>query len=502
MLRILNEAEMDGIHELFLQILEKIGVRITHPRAIGLLKDGGCSFDESKSRLKIPRSLSEDIIRKSTGRDLKLYYQDRKQYIKMGESIFFSLGPILLQEMITGTVNDYIFDLERLERRYATKDDVARAGILADSLDNIKIVGVPITPHDAPAKTRGLHALAILAQTTSKPIAWIHIIDLEMARIAVEVEKVLAGGMEELRKRPRHTALLEAISPLIYDDRVIDLLLYYSELGLPAFSIGSMPQPGVTAPMSIPAAIAQNVAEIVPGLYLTELANPDLVPAPSWCLGVCLKHCWALDVMLSDPRNLRHLYAAPETALVGLAESQFIREYYGIPVWGTRALRTDAKMPGIQAAIEKTLTATLAVLAGATTLGPAGQVDSDQIFCFEQLVIDNEIVELLKRLQRGIPSEQIDFELQIMERGISKGNYLSDSLTLRRNREMVYLSKLLDRQRYEAWAKAGKEDVLPRAKREVDRILKEHQPVPQIDQATARQIENILANADKRIAGK
>jgi trimethylamine--corrinoid protein Co-methyltransferase len=117
-------------------------------------------------------------------------------------------------------------------------------------------------------------------------------------------------------------------------------------------------------------------------------------------------------------------------------------------------------------------------------------------------VIDNEIVELLKRLQRGIPSEQIDFELQIVERGISKGNYLSDSLTLRRNREMVYLSKLLDRQRYEAWAKAGKEDVLPRAKREVDRILKEHQPVPQIDQATARQIENILADADKRIAGK
>ncbi|MBO3803633.1 MAG: trimethylamine methyltransferase family protein [Candidatus Brockarchaeota archaeon] len=502
MLRVLNEGEMDGIHELSLQILEKVGVRMTHRRALDLLKSGGCVVDESKSRVRIPRNLSEEIIKKSTGRELKLYYRDRKRCVKMGEDVFFSLGPLQFQDLLTGTVNDYVFDLERLERRYATKEDVAKAGILADSLENVKILGVPLVPHDPPAKTRGLHALAILAQNASKPIAWIHVIDLEMARIAVEVEKILAGGMEELRKRPRHTALLEAISPLSYDDRVVNLLFFYSELGLPAFSIGSMPQPGVTAPMSIPAAIAQNVAEILPGLYLTELANPDLVPAPAWCLGVCVKHCWALDVMLSDPRNLRHLYAAPETALVGLAESQFFREYYGVPVWGTRALRTDAKMPGIQAAIEKALTATLAVLAGATTLGPAGQVDSDQIFCFEQLVIDNEIAELLKRLKRGIPTEKIDFELQIVERGLEKGNYLSDPLTLRRNREMVYIPKLLDRQRYEQWAKAGKEDVLPRAKREVERILKDLQPSPQVDQATARQIEKLLADADRRIAGK
>jgi len=492
---------MEGIHNLALQILEEIGVRITHPKALRLLRDGGCIIDDSKSRAKFPADLSVEIIKKSTRRELKLYYQDGKQCIRIGEDLFFSLGPLPLEGMITGTVNDLVFDTEGQERRYATTEDVRRAGILVDALEGIKIAGVPIVPHDAPPKTRGLHALAILAQTTRKPIAWIHIMDLEMARIAVEVEKILVGGMEELRKRPRHTALLEAISPLFYDDRIMDLLFYYAELGLPAFSLGSMPQPGSTAPMSIPAAIAQNVAEVLPGLYLTELINPEVTPSPAWVLGVCLQHCWALDVMLYDPRNLRHLYAAPEETLVGLAESQFIREYYGFPVWGTRALRTDAKMPGIQAAMEKALTATLAVLAGATTLGPAGQVDSDQIFCFEQLVMDNELVELLKRVQRGIPTEDCDFDLETVKRGLEKGNYLSDPLTLRRNREMVYIPKLLDRQRYEQWSKGGKEDVLPRAKREVDRILKEHEPATQTDAATIRQIENLLAEADKKLAG-
>lgn len=500
-LRVLNEAEMEGIHRLALQILEKVGVRITHPRALRLLREGGCIIDDGKNRVKIPENLSVEIIKRSTKRELKLYYRDAKQCVRIGEGTFFSLGPLPLEGMITGTVNDLIFDIQGQERRYATAEDVRRAGILVDALENIKIAGVPVVPHDAPPKTRGLHALAILACATRKPIAWIHIIDLEMAKIAVEVEKVLSGGIEELRKRPRHTALLEAISPLFLDDRAIDLLFYYAELGLPAFSLGSMPQPGSTAPMSIPAAIAQNVAEILPGLYLTELINPDVVPAPAWVLGVCLQHCWALDVMLYDPRNLRHLYAAPEETLVGLAESQFIREYYGFPVWGTRALRTDAKMPGIQAAMEKALTATLAVLAGATILGPAGQVDSDQIFCPEQLVMDNELVELLKRVQRGIPTEECDFDLEIVKRGLEKGNYLSDPLTLRRNREMVHIPKLLDRQRYEQWAKGGKEDVLPKAKREVDRILREREPSPQTDVATIRQIENLLSQADKKMTG-
>jgi len=499
--RVLSEAEMDGIHNLALQILEEIGVRVTHPRALRLLKEGGCVVDESKSRMKMPKDLSEDVIEKSTKREFKLFYRDAKQCVRFGEGVFFSLGGLPLQDMITGTVNDLVFDLGRQGRRYATREDVRRAGVLVDALDNVKVAGVPIVPHEAPPKTRGLHALAILAQTTRKPIAWIHVIDLEMARIAVEVEKALSGGIEELRKRPRHTALLEAISPLLYDDRVVDLLFYYAEMGLPAFSLGSMPQPGSTAPMSIPAAIAQNVAEILPGLYLTELINPDVTPAPAWVLGVCLQHCWALDVMLYDPRNLRHLYAAPEEALVGLAESQFIREYYGFPVWGTRALRTDAKMPGMQASMEKALTATLAMLAGATTLGPAGQVDSDQIFCPEQLVIDNELVELLKRVQRGIPTEACDYDLEIVRRGLEKGNYLSDPLTLRRNREMVYIPKLLDRQRYEQWEKAGKEDVLPRAVREVERILKEHDPAPQADTSTIRQIEGLLAEADRKMAG-
>jgi trimethylamine--corrinoid protein Co-methyltransferase len=498
--RVLSEAEMEGIHGLALQILEEIGVRITHPRALRLLREGGCVIDEGKSRAKFPADLCTEIIKRSTQRELKLYYRDAKQCVRVGEGIFFTPGPLQLEGMLTGTVNDLIFDLPGRERRYATAEDVRRAGILVDALDNIKIAGVPIVPHEAPPKTRGLHALAILAQTTRKPIAWIHIMDLEMAKIAVEVEKVLAGGLEELRRRPRHTALLEAISPLFYDDRAMDLLFYYAELGLPAFSLGSMPQPGSTAPMSIPAAIAQNVAEILPGLYLTELIDPDIVPAPAWVLGVCLQHCWALDVMLYDPRNLRHLYAAPEEALVGLAEAQFIREYYGFPVWGTRALRTDAKMPGIQAAMEKALTATLAVLAGATALGPAGQVDSDQIFCPEQLVMDNELVELLKRVQRGIPTEACDFDLGIVKRGLERGNYLSDPLTLRRNREMVYIPRLLDRQRYEQWAKGGKEDVLPKAQREVNRILQEHEPSPQADAATLRQIESLLSQADRKMA--
>jgi len=170
-------------------------------------------------------------------------------------------------------------------------------------------------------------------------------------------------------------------------------------------------------------------------------------------------------------------------------------------VWGARALRTDAKRPGIQAALEKTLTGTLAMLAGATGLGPAGQLDSDQIFCFEQLVIDNETMGLMKSVQRGIPVDPEDFEVERIRRGVDKGSYLTDPLTLKRVREMVYTSELLDRERYEEWIKGGKKDMLTKAHEEVKKILKGHEPRPQIDRRMVKEIGAILKEADKKFTG-
>jgi len=497
-LRVLNEEEMDRIHALSLQILEEVGVKITHERALRLFKDGGCNVDEDVKRVRIPEDLTTEIIKRNTGRELKLYFRDSNKCVRVNEEPFFSLGPLQLEEMMTGTVNAYTYNVKRLHRRPATREDVKNAAVLADALGNIKTVGIPLTPYDALPETRSLHALSIIAQYTSKPISWLHIINLEMAKLAVRVEAILAGGIEGLRKKPTHTALLEAISPLRYDDRVIDLLFYYAEQEIPAVSMSSMPLPGLTAPMSIPASIAQGVAEIIPGLYLLNLANPAIRLTPAMCLGVCYGPTWATDVMLCDPHNLRHIYAAPEETLVGLAESQLIREFYGFPVWGARALRTDAKRPGIQATLEKTLTGTLAMLAGATGLGPAGQLDSDQIFCFEQLVMDNETMNLMKSVQRGIPVNPEDFEVERIKRGVEKGSYLTDPLTLKRVREMVYTSELLDRERYEEWIKGGKKDMLTKAHEEVQKILKCHEPRPQIDRQMVKEIGVILKEADKK----
>ena len=68
-LHVLSEDEMDRIHALSLQILEGIGVKITHERALRLFKDGGCNVNEDKRRVKIPEDLTTEIIKRNTGRN-------------------------------------------------------------------------------------------------------------------------------------------------------------------------------------------------------------------------------------------------------------------------------------------------------------------------------------------------------------------------------------------------------------------------------------------------
>jgi trimethylamine--corrinoid protein Co-methyltransferase len=496
-IRVLSDEEICKIHEFSIRILEEIGVKITHKEAIRILENGGCIIDKENKRVKIPESLTNEIIKKNTGQKPKFFYRDSPRCVEFDGELFFSLNPIQLENMLTGSENCYVFDFNNFERREAREEDVKNAIILADALDNIKIVGIPIIPYEFPPNTRTLHALAIALQYTSKPISWVHVSDLRTAKLAIEIESIIVGGKEELRKKTTHIAIIEGISPLRYSDANIDLLLFYAREGIPGFSISSMPSLGLTGPLSIPAAIAQNIAEIIPAIYLVNLVNPEMKIPPGWCNSVNYGYSWAMDVIPLNPYNFRHMYAAPETFLIGLAETQFIRECYGVPVWGTRALRTDAKIPGIQSAIDKTLSATVATLAGALGLGPAGQLDSDQIFCFEQLIIDNEIVNLLKRIKEGIMSELEDFDIERIKKGVEKGNFITDVLTLKRIRSTIYTSDLIDRMRYDEWVKKGKKDMLIHAHEKVVKIIKNHQPTSQIDRETLETINKILKDADR-----
>lgn len=164
---------------------------------------------------------------------------------------------------------------------------------------------------------------------------------------------------------------------------------------------------------------------------------------------------------------------------------------------GWRSFRSDAKLPGIQAAFEKGVTATLALLAGASGFGNGGVIDGDMLFSFDQLVIDDEFISLLKPIAKGVEVYEDDFNLKILEEAIEKDYYfLADKMTLKRIRETVYTSKLFDRGRYQDWFIQGRKTVRSKAKSRAQEILKEHKP-EKVDEDMVKRLRSIIERADR-----
>ena len=120
-------------------------------------------------------------------------------------------------------------------------------------------------------------------------------------------------------------------------------------------------------------------------------------------------------------------------------------------------------------------------------------------FSLTQLVIDNEIVKMVKEVVRGIDINEESMAVKVIKQVGPAGNFLSVEHTLRHMREQSH-SKLIDRRMWQQWEKDGKKDFAQRAHEEVLSILKSHEPEP-LPQATLSALHSIVVNAEERLVG-
>ena len=111
---ILNESQIDGIHEKSLQILEKVGVNIPHEDILNLFKNFGANVDFKKKIVKIPENLVMDLLSKA-GSSFSIYGRDLTKKAEFG-----------VGKHNYNTTAGQAFWIESIgsERRYASINDV------------------------------------------------------------------------------------------------------------------------------------------------------------------------------------------------------------------------------------------------------------------------------------------------------------------------------------------------------------------------------------------
>jgi trimethylamine--corrinoid protein Co-methyltransferase len=145
------------------------------------------------------------------------------------------------------------------------------------------------------------------------------------------------------------------------------------------------------------------------------------------------------------------------------------------------------------------MTGLLPSLAGSSFIYGMGMLEMGMTMSYEQLLIDAEIVKMIRRILQGIAVNDETLAVDIIKAVGPAGTYLSQRHTMKHMRKESSQTTLIDRRMYEGWEKAGSKDMYARANEEAKRILESHKPLPLPD-AAAKAIRKIVEEAAGELA--
>ena len=471
-IKILSDDDIEQIHLSALSILWQTGIEVREDQAFDILKKAGCPTNGK--RVRIPSYLVEEAIQ-SAPKTFTLYGREPKFKVTLeGRRVYY--------EPMIGRLN--IFDVDTKTRRRTNLEDVGNLVRVADYLEHYTLLhSGAIMPQieGVPDKMTHVYGYYTSVKNSSKVIKGV-VRGKQRAKDCIRMASVIAGGEEALKARPNIFTTCNVISPLQFAVEQTEGLIEYAKLGLPV-DIASEPQSGATSPVTLAGTVAQQTAEILGMVVVAQLVNPG-TPVIMGTVAAAM-----------DLRHGAIALGGVEGALMNVAHAQ-MAQFYQIPSRGTGS-NTESKSLDIQAGYEKALTLLLPALAGINMVFYPGTMDHALTVSLEGLVIDHDICSMITRIMRGISVTDETLGLEVIDKVGPGGHFLNQRHTIEHLEQEHHLTSLSDRDSYEDWIKKGKQGVLEKARDQVQKILKEHEPVA-LDSDVEKELLAIIKNTEER----
>jgi trimethylamine--corrinoid protein Co-methyltransferase len=472
--QVLSEEEIEAIYFSALRVLYETGVRVYDKEGVEVAYSGGAIVEdttEDSSLVKIPPWMV-DKARATLPRKVVVVGPDRKYRMELYKNqIYFG----------TGSDTPFTIDPYTGKRRRATYQDVKNFARLAQALPNLDFhMSLGITQDTAVGTYDRWQYLAML-EGTSKPIN-ITAVDLEGVRDQLEMAYIRLGGKEEWKKGPAFSLYIEPVSPLSHSKEVVQKLLFACDNEVP-FVYTPCPLAGATAPTTLAGTAVQALTESLFGIVLSQLRKPGA----SLIIGGLMSNM--------DMRTTVYCYGSPEMALLSAAYTE-ITKWLEVPMYETAGC-SDVKAFDEQAAMEATINIATAALAGGNMIHDVGYIEQGLTSSMEMMVASDEIIDMVKRILRGVPVSDETMALDVMEAVGPGGHYLEQDHTYNRFKTEIWRPKLLDRLNWENWTQAGSKRYGERVHDRVIEIL-EAETEPLLDEGMYKELRRICELADAR----
>ena len=461
-------ADIEQLGERVFDVLENVGAMFQNEEMLRALEAAGAKVDYGAEIARFPRALQSEFIAGVR--------RERGEAKARGEARFEGAPLACLETQVA----QFVYDYDREERRPASRADLSEMTKLGDALHGEEGVGHSLLVRDVPPMVEPLEAALVLAEYARRPgavFAW----NVRQADYLVEMGEII--GAEDW-------LTLGAVCiahPLRFDRAVADRYLQMLKWGHTA-GLTAMPVAGLSTPITVEGFVVVASAELLASWIAGRAVNPAVSLGGSMWAGT------------PDMRTGHVSFSNFDAMFYGIAAVQFLEEWCGVRVVVGGGEYSDAKRPGLYAALEKAHKAmTIAAFTGYHPSIGQGMLDTGKVLSDVQLVLERDLGLGLNQLARPIePSEENVALSTVEEVGIGlEANYLQSEHTALSFRRSLWLPELLDRN---GWDGVEKErQALARA-REKSRALTEGYVKPEGREEKLAAMRAVVERAKKELA--
>jgi len=464
-IKVLDEDYKNKIFNEAKNILETQGVFIENEDAIELFTMNGITHKDS--RFFIPSDIVDKCL-SSVPNEIQLFDREGNEHINLkNDEVHFDPGSAAI----------FILDVNTGDIREALTEDFIRFSKVVEQLEYIEAQSTALIYNDVPKIAQDWHRLYIALSNCYKPVIT-GTFRKESFSIMKEILLSCRLSEKDLAKKP--LAIFDACPspPLKWSDLTTQSVIDAASSMIPSEFV-SMPLAGASAPISLIGCITQHCAECLAGVVIAQLTKKG---APL---------VWGGSPAILDMKRGTTPMGAIETMMINLGDVE-MGKFLKMPTHAYMNL-SDSKVPDAQAGFEGGMGALLAGLAGINMVSGPGMLDFESTQSIEKLVIDNEIVGMVKRLLRGIEDYGSPFASDILKDYDEKEELLSHPTTIKLFRKELFLtSPIIDRLSRDAWKESGSKSTRKRAREQASKLIGKSSIKP-IDDILAKELEKIVS---------
>lgn len=445
----LSQTDMERIHRAALDALEQIGLADAPQSGIDVMVGAGAILGDD-GRLRFPRALVEDMLAKAA-KAVTLCGRDPDHDMQIGGNRVYYGTAGAAVHMVDVVTNTY---------RESNLQDLFDAVRIADQMDNIHFVQRPIVARDITDNFElDMNTIFACVNGTTKHIG-ISFVEPDYVAGGMDMLHMIAGGEDKWRARPfMSNTNCFVVPPMRFATESCQIMEQCIAAGMPVLLL-SAGQAGATAPASIAGAIMQAVAECLAGIVYVNAISPGY-PA--------IFGTWPF---VSDLRTGAMSGGSGEQALLTAGCAQ-MHHFYDLP-GGAAAGIADAKLPDMQAGWEQGISNVMAGLSGLNIVYEAAGMHASLLgFCFESLILGDDLIGQAQRCVRGIEVNDDSIGLEVMRATCLGGpmHYLGHQQTLSLMQTEYLYPKTANRLSPKEWQEYDRPELVPAATKRKDEIL-------------------------------